>query len=204
MSGGRNVAGTGGPGVFIAVVGPSGAGKDTLIARAREALRGHNVHFVRRVVTRPADAKAEDHDCLDEAAFRAAEAGGAFALSWRAHGLSYGLPACVDETIATGGVAVANVSRAAVPMLKDRYARVIVVHVTASQEERARRLAARGRETVQSISARLARTAAGIPAISGAVEIDNSGAVEDAASRLIAVIEAALSRTGSQAAPAAG
>jgi len=40
-------------GAFVAVVGPSGAGKDTLIAHARDALAGEpQVEFVRRVITR--------------------------------------------------------------------------------------------------------------------------------------------------------
>ena len=61
-------------GVFIAVVGPSGAGKDTIIDYAREKLRDEGgVEFVRRVITRPSDAASEDHDTLADAAFDEAE-----------------------------------------------------------------------------------------------------------------------------------
>ncbi len=99
-------------GAFIAVVGPSGAGKDTLIAHARAALSGEpQVEFVRRVITRPCDGATEDHDTLADAAFDEALADGAFAIAWEAHGLRYGLPASVDLAIENGHVAVANVSR---------------------------------------------------------------------------------------------
>jgi ribose 1,5-bisphosphokinase len=57
-------------GAFVAVVGPSGAGKDTLIAHARSALAGEpQIDFVRRVITRPSDGQTEDHDTLADAEF---------------------------------------------------------------------------------------------------------------------------------------
>ncbi len=97
-------------GVFVAVVGPSGAGKDTLIdyARARFADESR-LEFVRRVITRPSDVASEDHDTLADAAFVEAQADGAFAVSWEAHGLRYGLPVDVDWSVASGHVAVAGV-----------------------------------------------------------------------------------------------
>ncbi|MDP3898335.1 MAG: phosphonate metabolism protein/1,5-bisphosphokinase (PRPP-forming) PhnN, partial [Mesorhizobium sp.] len=123
-----------GPGVFVAVMGPSGSGKDTLIAYARERLDPQMVVFARRVITRPCDGATEDHDTLSEAEFAAADAAGAFALSWPAHGLSYGLPASVDDAVAGGRAVVANVSRGVLPALRGRYGRVVAVHVTAAPE----------------------------------------------------------------------
>ncbi len=103
-------------GVFVAVVGPSGAGKDTIISYARENFaESQAVEFVRRVITRAADAASEDHDTLAEEEFEEAGKAGAFAVSWSAHGLRYGLPASLDTAIADGHVAVANVSRGALP-----------------------------------------------------------------------------------------
>lgn len=91
-------------GRLVLVVGPSGAGKDTLMRLAQEQLRDdRRFIFVRRVITRKADAALEDHDTMSEAAFAAAEAAGAFMLSWRAHGLGYGLPRSVADEIAAGG-----------------------------------------------------------------------------------------------------
>ncbi|WP_164770233.1 phosphonate metabolism protein/1,5-bisphosphokinase (PRPP-forming) PhnN, partial [Mesorhizobium sp. M7A.F.Ca.US.003.02.1.1] len=120
-------------GVFVAVVGPSGAGKDTVIGYARNHFADETrLEFVRRVITRPSDAASEDHDTLADAAFAEAEADGAFAISWEAHGLRYGIPADVDWSVANGRVAVANVSRAIIPSLRERYANLAVVEITAS------------------------------------------------------------------------
>jgi ribose 1,5-bisphosphokinase len=180
-------------GVFVAVVGPSGAGKDTVIAYARDSFADDvGVDFVRRVITRPSDAASEDHDTLEDAAFEEAENASAFAISWSAHGLRYGLPARLDETIASGHVAVANVSRGAIALLKARYANVIVVEITASADILAQRLAARGRESRGEVLARLARSAELGGSIAGATTIDNSGSRQEAGERFVALLRKAI------------
>src|SRR5271169_4934310 len=109
------------PGVFVAIVGPSGAGKDSLIRGLGERLTAHDdVVIARRVVTRPSDDH-EDHDTMEEAAFEDAEEAGRFALSWSAHGLSYGVPVEIDAAIEEGKIVVCNVSRAAVAGVRQRY-----------------------------------------------------------------------------------
>jgi ribose 1,5-bisphosphokinase len=179
-------------GAFVAVVGPSGAGKDTLIAHARAALATEpKVEFVRRVITRPCDGETEDHDTLADGEFLEAEAEGAFALAWEAHGLRYGLPASIDRAIDNGYVTIANVSRGALPALRRRYANVAVVEVTADPEILAARLAGRGRESLGEILARLARTAS-CDTTGPAVSLDNSGAKEIAGDRLVAIIRKAM------------
>lgn len=184
-----------GPGLFVPVVGPSGAGKDSLIAYARRRLAGrHGILFARRVITRPCDPEAESHDTLDEAAFAKVEAAGAFALSWRSHGLSYGIPVAVDETVRAGGAVVANVSRGVVGDTGARYANVLPVLVTVSAEALAARLAARGRESDEEIAARIARNAdyAGFDARCRV--IDNSGALEEAGEAFVRLLREAMER----------
>jgi ribose 1,5-bisphosphokinase len=179
-------------GAFIAVVGPSGAGKDTLIAHAKAALADEpQVDFVRRVITRPCDGETEEHDTMADAEFVEAEAEGAFALAWQAHGLHYGLPASVDRAIESGHVAVANVSRGALPALRERYANVAVVEVTADPEILAARLAGRGRESRGEILARLARTIS-CDTTGPSIALDNSGSKEIAGDRLVAIIRRAM------------
>jgi ribose 1,5-bisphosphokinase len=50
--------------MIFAVVGPSGAGKDLLIQGALAARP--DLRLVRRVITRPADSGAEDHEAATE------------------------------------------------------------------------------------------------------------------------------------------
>jgi ribose 1,5-bisphosphokinase len=179
-------------GAFVAVVGPSGAGKDTLIAHAKAALADEpQVDFVRRVITRLSDGETEDHDTLADAEFLEALAEGAFALAWEAHGLHYGLPASIDRAIENGHVSVANVSRGALPALRQRYANVAVVEVTADPEILASRLAGRGRESRGDILARLARTIA-CDTTGPSIALDNSGPKEIAGDKLVAIIRKAM------------
>jgi ribose 1,5-bisphosphokinase len=132
-----------GPGKLILVVGPSGAGKDTLITLARKQCQDDaDIVFPRRVVTRPVSS-GEDHDSLSDQAFENALQRRAFAFWWNAHGLHYGLPATIDTDIQSGRTVVCNVSRAIVDDLRTRYAHPIIVLVTAPEEFLAARLAAR-------------------------------------------------------------
>jgi ribose 1,5-bisphosphokinase len=176
-----------GPGWLILVVGPSGAGKDTLIAHARERCRAEaNVIFPRRMVTRPASS-AEDHATVSAEAFEATAAAGGFALWWRAHELSYGLPRSIDGDIRAGRTIVCNVSRTIIASARARYARVAAVLITAPADMRAARLAQRSRERADSVADRLRRgdTLADVPVD---FTIENVGTPEMAASRLLEII----------------
>ena len=175
-----------GPGLLVLVVGPSGAGKDTLIAYARGHLKGReDIRFARRRITRPADA-TENHIALDEDAFAREMALGSFPLHWRANGLGYALGAEVAEDIAAGRIVVANGSRAAVPAARARFARVKVVHVTAPLDVLAERIAARGRESGEAVRARLARE----PALDALPDLTivNDGPAEVAGEKLAAYL----------------
>lgn len=175
-------------GVFVAVAGPSGAGKDSLIAFARQRLGSDpRFLFVRRVVTRPADAVSEDHESLEPQNFETAVREGRFALHWVAHGLRYGLPVDMDEAMGDSRVIVANVSRQVVPDLRLRYRRVTVVLVTAEAATLALRLAGRAREAPGAIDARLERTATR-PGGDGVIELDNSGPLDIAGERFVTLL----------------
>ncbi|MGQ0682116.1 phosphonate metabolism protein/1,5-bisphosphokinase (PRPP-forming) PhnN [Bradyrhizobium sp.] len=147
-----------GPGRLVLVVGPSGAGKDTLLGLARAACaEDSSIVFARRVVTREASS-AEDNEQMSLDAFRVARAQGTFAVHWEAHGHAYGLPRGIDDDIRAGRTVVANVSRTVIPALRRAYANVVVVSITAPADVLARRLAMRSRGTDGNIARRLARS----------------------------------------------
>jgi ribose 1,5-bisphosphokinase len=180
-------------GVLVLVVGPSGAGKDTLIDAARNALADDpRFRFVRRVITRPADAGGEAHEVVTADAFAARR----FALAWAAHGLRYGIPEGIADDIAGGRVVVANVSRGVIAEAAARFP-VRVIVVTAPPEVLAARLAARGREDAAARVARLARAIA-LPAGVLVETVTNDTTQAEGAARFLA----ALSRATAGAPPA--
>jgi ribose 1,5-bisphosphokinase len=177
-----------GPGRFILVVGPSGAGKDTLIGLARAACADDgNVVFPRRVVTREASA-FEDNEQIGLDAFRQASTRGDFAVHWEAHDHCYALPRAIDDDIRAGRTVVANVSRTVVDAIRRGYADVTVVSITAPPDVLAKRLAARSRSSDGQIEHRLSRAADDV-ATTPDVTIANVGRVEDHARELVQVIK---------------
>lgn len=177
-----------GPGRLLLVVGPSGAGKDTVIAGAKAACADRtDVVFPRRVVTRDASA-AEDHDSLDAAGFDRALADGAFAFWWPAHNLRYGIPRAIDDDIRAGRTVVCNVSRGIVADLRLRYAHVVAVRITAPADILAARLAGRGRGSDGPLPDRIKRNEA-YAGFQPDRTIDNSGSPAAAIRRLVKLIE---------------
>ena len=178
-------AGESGEGVLVLVVGPSGAGKDTLLQAARQTLADDpRFRFVRRVITRPADAGGEAHEAVTEAEFATRD----FALQWQAHGLRYGIPA---DAIAGGVVAVANVSRTVIADAVLNF-RVRVIEVTAPPDILMERLASRGREAAADIATRLARSVT-VPDHVSVETVLNDGVLEDALARFLAALNRAVS-----------
>jgi ribose 1,5-bisphosphokinase len=176
-----------GPGRLILVVGPSGAGKDTLIGLARAACADDSsVVFVRRVVTRESSA-FEDNEQVSFEAFQGALARGEFAMHWQAHGHCYALPRAIDDELRAGRTVVANVSRTVVDTMRRAYSDVTVVSITAPAEVLAERLATRARNSDGQIANRLNRAVENEAAVPD-VTIMNVGSVEHHAREFVRVI----------------
>jgi ribose 1,5-bisphosphokinase len=177
--------------VLVGVVGPSGAGKDTLMDGARAALAGDaRFVFARRVITRPAAAGGEDHEPATRADFARMRDQGDFALWWDAHGLSYGIPARIAAEAGQGRVVVANLSRGVLVEAAARFP-LLVLEITAPLELRAARLAARGRESVEDVARRLSREAP-LPGGLNIRRVVNDGLPEQGIAAVVALLRAAL------------
>lgn len=176
-----------GPGRLVLVVGPSGAGKDTLLRLAQAACADdHDVVFPRRVVTRASSAD-EDNIAMSPDEFARAREHADFAVHWDAHGHSYALPLEINDDIRAGRAVVVNVSRTVIGALREAYANVVVVAITAPPEVLAQRLAARGRQSDGNIAERLSRSVDDSSAQAD-VTILNAGSAEYHSRQLVRVI----------------
>ncbi|OEJ65074.1 phosphonate metabolism protein/1,5-bisphosphokinase (PRPP-forming) PhnN [Magnetovibrio blakemorei] len=177
-------------GTLFLVVGPSGAGKDSLIDGAKAALKTDSRYlFPQRYITRPADAGGEDHIPVSDAAFDTLEQQGKLVLSWQAHNLRYGIPALVSKLLAQGQNIIVNVSRTVVDEARRTLAPMAVLYVTVSDDVLAARLSARGRETPADIARRVARAREYELTGEDVHVIDNGGDLEDSISSFLQAID---------------
>ena len=146
-----------GPGRLVLVVGPSGAGKDTLLGLARAACADdRNIVFPRRVITRVASASEENEE-VSIGRFQEALTRGDYAMHWEAHGHRYALSRAIDGEIRAGCTVVANVSRTVIGAMRRAYADVLVVLITAPPNVLAERIALRARGSDGKPESRLGR-----------------------------------------------
>jgi ribose 1,5-bisphosphokinase len=157
---------------LVLVVGPSGAGKDSLIRGAREFFGpAGEINFVRRYITRPPDG-SEDNYYLDETAFIQLEKSRFYAATWQAHGNRYGIARHALEN-AAAAVSLCSISRRAIAEFEMGYCDVVTIMVTTQPAILRQRLLRRGRESCGEIEGRLARAAAPLRARQ-LIEFDNS------------------------------
>jgi ribose 1,5-bisphosphokinase len=177
-----------GPGRLILVVGPSGAGKDTLLGLAKAACADDaNIVFPRRIVTREA-SEFEDNEQVGLDAFRQALAQDIYAMHWEAHGHCYALPRAIDDDIRAGRIVIVNVSRTVISAMRRAYAEVVVVAITAPPQVLAERIAMRARASDGKAEQRLGRTVDDIAAAPD-VTIMNVSSAEYHARQLVRVIK---------------
>lgn len=174
-------------GRLIAVVGASGAGKDSIIAGITAARP--EIRSVHRTITRAEGLGGEDYHAVGQDAFDAAAKAGAFCLQWSAHGLSYGIPARVLDEVRLGEWLIANLSRGVLARASAIFPALHVLNVTAPYETRFARLENRGREDREDIEHRLSRGASPLPPGLHVDEIRNDGALADAVNAAVRALE---------------
>ena len=184
-------------GRLIYVMGPSGAGKNSVIASARdiagtlEKLNKNNyLYFSPRYVTRPAADTdgASDEFAISAGAFAHYKRIGTFALDREAHGFCYGVSTAIDTLLHAGKCVVVNGSRDYLATALGKYPQMTAVLITVAPEVAHARLLARGREDINAVIARVQR----MPDINIARQqlhvIDNSGPLEHATGALLHVL----------------
>jgi len=165
-------------GVLIYVMGPSGAGKDTLLDYARHR-RPAGVVFAHRYITRNAGYGGEAHVPLSPEDFQERLQHGLFALSWHAHQTWYGIGLEIDLWMDRGLRVVVSGSRSALDQALKRYPRLRPILITARGQVLQARLRKRGREDEQGIDQRLLRGhSVDCSGPRPACLIDNSGTLE--------------------------
>ncbi|GFM55660.1 phosphonate metabolism protein/1,5-bisphosphokinase (PRPP-forming) PhnN [Pseudomonas capsici] len=180
-------------GRLIYLIGPSGSGKDSLLDAARETLTRNDCRIVRRVITRSAEAVGEAAQAVSVEQFESMREQGAFALSWQANGLHYGIPVEIDQWLLEGHNVLMNGSRAHLQQAQVRYPTLLAVLLTVDQQVLRQRLLARGRESVTEIEARLERNASFavnvLAADPSVFLLDNSGELQQTVNTLIRYID---------------
>jgi ribose 1,5-bisphosphokinase len=177
-------------GTFVAVIGASGAGKDTILAGARAALANDPAFvFPRRIITRAADHH-EDNEAISEEAFEAQARNGDFLLWWNAHHLSYGLPASLARNLEQGRHLVANVSRTVIGEIRSRFARSLILEIRVDPIMLIDRLARRGRESAEGQSERFRRSQSLAEVPVPDVVIDNNGTLDAAIAQFVTALDA--------------
>ena len=141
---------------WVFVCGPSGAGKDSVIAWARERLAvDSRVVFARRMITRPAQP-GSDHEPVTSRDFDVRLQREQLAWHWRSHGFGYGIARRYAHQAAWGRIVVVNGSREHLAGV-DPVPGIYRVLVEAPADRLAARLQQRGRDDLESIARRLAR-----------------------------------------------
>lgn len=174
-------------GRIISVVGPSGVGKDTLLAGA--VAQSDALHWARRVITRPEMTGGEPFAGVDQAGFDALRDAGDFALHWQAHGLCYGIKHAEFASAVQGRDVVFNGSRHALVVAQAVFPGLIVLRISAPSRVLAERLVARGRETRAEIKVRLHRASYEVPAGIRVIDVVNDATPEEGVARLLAALQ---------------
>jgi ribose 1,5-bisphosphokinase len=170
------------------VMGPSGAGKDTLLRAARNLLTGEQIGFAHRYITRAFVPGDEEFVPLTAAEFAARRAAGFFAMHWRAHGHDYGIGVEIDAWRHAGWLVVVSGSREHFNAVLANRDDIFPVLITAQPDVLATRLGTRGREDGTAAAARLARQMEVVRSRQPVTVVDNSGAVDESAAALVSCL----------------
>ncbi len=168
-------------GILFLVVGNSGSGKDTLIRAVMERYPSDRKQILspKRYITRK-PSETESNISVTPKEFEKLSLEGRFALEWHIYGLSYGVPAIIDDWLYSGHPVIINVSRKIIQEARTKYNNVKVIFIDVPIEISIKRLKARGRETGNQLNKRIERARTHQTYESADFILDNSGMLEKA------------------------
>ncbi len=173
------------------IIGGSGAGKDSLIQYVQEHIHENiPVNFVRRYITRAADAGGEHHIAITPAEYSSMEAQGRFAMSWFSHDTYYGISNEIDHWMSSGIGVVMNGSRGYLRQAAEKYPDIVPVLISVEPDILCERLFARGRESYKQIEKRIAQAISLERTVAHPrlLRIENNNALEEAGEALLNII----------------
>jgi ribose 1,5-bisphosphokinase len=172
---------------LIYVMGPSGAGKDSLLDWLKNRLPPQSpIHFAKRTIDRPVQALGEQHESVDSATFERLQQAQSFAMHWHANGRQYGVRHAELEPLKQQHWLLVNGSRAYLPEALRQFDSLTVLHISASADILRARLLARQRETPEVVEARVQRAVAfSVPTSCRCVNVLNDTSLDDAGTVLL-------------------
>jgi ribose 1,5-bisphosphokinase len=173
-------------GILFLVVGNSGSGKDTLIRAVMERYPPDRKQILtpKRYITRK-PSETESNISITPKKYRNLSQEGEFALEWDIYGLSYGIPAIIDDWLHSGHPVIINVSRKIIQEARTKYNKVKVIFIDVPLEISIKRLKDRGRETGNRLNERIERARTHQTYEAADFIVDNSGVLENAVNELL-------------------
>ena len=174
-------------GKMIAIVGPSGVGKDSVMSGLCRANK--NFLLVQRAITRAPDPLGENHISLNEDEFENAKTAGAFILDWTAHGLSYGIPFASIKLLHHGQNMLINLSRNVLAEANSVFENFVVINLWASKDVLRQRLYSRGREDNKDIEKRIERNVLALPPDLNVHSVNNDHLLDQTINNIIEYLD---------------
>ncbi|MHC5224794.1 phosphonate metabolism protein/1,5-bisphosphokinase (PRPP-forming) PhnN [Ignatzschineria sp. LJL83] len=141
------------------IMGPSGAGKDSVIEEVSEHLGDEISRPLRYITRKIVSNDAEHHNVLTTQTFEEFLEKSCFSLCWEANGFYYGYDKQWLADLGKGKIVLLNGSRSYWDEAKAKYGdKLCPVYFNISIEKQTKRLQGRGRESEKEIEARISRS----------------------------------------------
>ncbi|MBC8210616.1 MAG: ribose 1,5-bisphosphokinase [Gammaproteobacteria bacterium] len=173
------------------LVGPSGAGKDTLLRELKKNQYAETQPLVaHRYITRDPREGDENHVELCPFDFNRRLEAGLFLFNWESHGYQYAIGREVKKWVKSGHNVIINGSREYFPVAREILPALVPIWISVSEQILRQRLISRGRETAEQIEQRILRNRQ-LESLrpKHCVLINNDQSIEDCVGQIIALTE---------------